>query len=59
MSKYIHIFFFSGGGGGGRGGAQKNRLFVTVLLSTHCGCCYHKSKHLYWVLKDVSMRRFF
>ena len=56
MSKYIYIFFFRGGGGGG---AQKNRLFVTVLLSPHCGCCYHKSKHLFWVLKDVSMRRFF
>ena len=38
MSKYIYIFFWGGGGG-----AQKNRLAVTVLLSTHCGCCYHKS----------------
>ena len=55
MSIYIYFFFFSGRGGG----AQKNRLFVTVLLSPHCGCCYHKSKHLFWVLKDVSMRRFF
>ena len=56
MSKYIYIYFFRGGG---EGGAQKNRLFVTVLLSPHCGCCYYKSKHLFWVLKDVSMRRFF
>ena len=54
MSKYIYIYIFFGGGG-----AQKNRLFVTVLLSPHCGCCYHKFKHLFWVLKDVSMRRFF
>ena len=42
MSIYIYIFFFGEGGG-----AQKNRLFVTVLLSPHCGCyCIHYSNYV-------------